>query len=120
MKGKLTAVYIISTQSLKEIWKSGLRPDAIFGGSDGITSGALRFLFEQKVNIPQDISIIGYESSILSEYSPINLTVIDAHKEKMGEEACRALLKRIGQPRSNTVYLGIPPTLSHGTSVLAR
>ena len=107
-------------KALKEIWESGIRPDAIFGASDGITSGALRFLFEQKVNIPQDISIIGYESSILSEYSPINLTVIDAHKEKMGEEACRALLKRIGQPRSNTVYLGIPPTLSHGTSVLAR
>ncbi len=105
---------------LKEVWESGLRPDAIFGASDGITSGAMRFLFEQKVNIPQDLSIIGYESSILSEYSPVNLTVIDAHKEKMGEEACRALLKRIEKPRSNTVWLGIPPTLSHGTSVIER
>ncbi|AEY67185.1 LacI family DNA-binding transcriptional regulator [Clostridium sp. BNL1100] len=107
-------------KSLKEIWESGLRPDAIFGASDGITSGAMRFLFEQKVNIPEDLSVIGYESSILSEYSPVNLTVIDAHKEKMGEEACRALLKRIEKPRSNTVWLGIPPTLSHGSSVIQR
>ncbi len=107
-------------KSFKEVWDSGLRPDAVFGGSDGITSGAMRFLFEQKVNIPEDVSLIGYESSILSEYSPVNLTVIDAHKEKMGEEACRALLKRIEMPRSNTVWLGIPPTLTHGSSVIER
>lgn len=107
-------------KSMKEVWESGLRPDAIFCGSDGITSGAIRFLIEQKIQIPQDLSIIGYESSILSEYSPIDLTVIDAHKEKMGEEACRALLNRIERPRSNTVWLGIPPTLLHGASVINR
>lgn len=106
--------------SLKAVWESGLRPDAVFGGSDGITTGAMRFLYEQRVKIPEDLSIIGYESSILSEYSPVNLTVIDAHKEKMGEEACRALLKRIEKPRSNTVWLSIPPTLLHGASVTER
>lgn len=100
-----------------EAWEDGLRPDAVFGASDGITAGVLRFLYEKKLRVPDDISVVSFESSILSEYSPVPLTVIDAHKEKMGEEACAALLNRIHHPRASIVSLEISPTLVRGKSV---
>lgn len=104
-------------QAVRQAWEAGIRPDAVFGASDGITGGILRFLYEENLRIPDDISLIGYESSILSEYAPVPLTVIDAHKEKMGEEACKALLNRINHPRASQVNLEISPTLIHGKSI---
>ena len=105
---------------LGELWAEGYRPDGIFGGSDGISAGAVRFLYQKGVRIPDDISLIGYESSILSQYACIPITVIDTHKEKMGEEACRVLLNRIERPKSTPVSLAMEPTLIHGASIAQR
>lgn len=105
---------------IKQLWESEYRPDAIFGASDGITSGILRFLYENKLRIPEDISLLGYEDSILSTYSSPALTVIDAHKEKMGKEACSVLINRINKPRSKVVNLNIAPSLIIRDSVICR
>lgn len=105
---------------IKELWEKGYRPDAIFGASDGITSGILRFLYDKSIRVPDDISVLGYEDSILSEYSSPALTVIDAHKEIMGKEACSVLINRIKKPKSKFVNLTIEPTLIIRNSVLPR
>lgn len=104
-------------KSIKEIWHSGERPDAILGGSDGITSGIIRFLYEQNIRVPDQVSLVGYERSVTSEHSAIPYTVIDPHKEKMGIEACRALLNRILRPRSEIVSLKISPSIIRYGSV---
>ena len=51
--------------ALQALWEQGLRPDAVFGGSDGLTSGASRFLYERALRIPDDISVLGYEDSTI-------------------------------------------------------
>jgi LacI family transcriptional regulator/LacI family purine nucleotide synthesis repressor len=107
-------------EGIKELWEKGYRPDAVFGSSDGITSGILRFLYEKAIRIPDDISVLGYEDSILSEYSSPALTVIDAHKEIMGKEACSVLMNRIKKPKSKIVNLSIEPSLIIRNSVLCR
>lgn len=105
---------------IKELWERGYRPDAVFGASDGITSGILRFLYDKAVRIPDDISVLGYEDSILSEYSSPALTVIDAHKEVLGAEACSVLINRIKKPKSKVVHLNIQPSLIIRSSVISR
>ena len=105
---------------IKQLWEKGYRPDAVFGASDGITSGILRFLYDKAIRIPDDISVLGYEDSILSEYSSPALTVIDAHKEMMGEQACSVLLNRIKKPRVKVVNLNIAPSLIVRSSVISR
>lgn len=105
---------------LKQLWEDGYRPDAVFGASDGITSGILRFLYDSAIRVPDDMSVLGYEDSILSEYSSPAITVIDAHKEIMGKEACSVLINRIKKPRSKVVNLNIAPSLIVRNSVLCR
>lgn len=104
-------------QAFKSVLDSGFKPDAVLAGSDGITAGVLRLLYERRLYIPEDISVIGYENSLLSAYSPRPLTVIDAQKEKMGEEACRILLNRINKPRSKEVTIEIEPNIIEQGSV---
>ena len=106
--------------ALRSLWENGVRPDAVFGASDGITSGAMRLLYEKGVRIPDDISVLGYEDSLLAEYASPALTVIDAHKEQMGKEACAVLMNRIKKPRAKVVSLNLEPSLIIRDSVRAR
>ncbi|NGP43829.1 LacI family transcriptional regulator [Bacillaceae bacterium SIJ1] len=84
--------------AMKEIWESGTRPDAVLAASDGIAVGAMRYLYDIKVRIPEDISVMSYEQSIISEHAIPALTTMDINKERMGEEASRLLLNRIKYP----------------------
>ncbi len=106
--------------ALRKLWEQGIRPDAVFCGSDGLTSGAVRFLYELGIRIPEDISVLGYEDSILAEYASPALTVIDAHKETMGKEASAVLINRIKKPRAKEVTLTIKPSLIIRDSVRSR
>ena len=107
-------------EALRTLWEQGVRPDAVFGGSDGLTAGANRFLYEQGLRIPDDVSVLGYEDSILAEYASPALTVIDAQKEIMGKEASSVLINRIKKPRSKVVSLTIKPSLIIRDSVRSR
>lgn len=106
--------------AIKEIWESGIRPDGILAANDSIALGIMRYLYEQKVYIPDDISIIGYEDSILSGYAVPALSTVDINKELIGEEACKILLNRIARPKSKRVSLTLPTKLVHRDSVIDR
>lgn len=107
-------------KALSSLWEQGIRPDAVFGGSDGLTSGATRFLYEHSIRIPDDISVLGYEDSILAEYASPALTVVDAHKETLGKKASEMLINRINKPRAKEMNLTIQPSLIIRDSVRSR
>lgn len=98
-------------KAMSNLWDMKIRPTAIIGGFDCITIGALRFLYEKGLNCPNDISAIGFEDSILAEYSYPPLTTVRIHKEQIGVEACKILLNRINKPNAKTVKLIIEPDL---------
>lgn len=102
---------------MKEMWESGIRPTAILGGYDCIALGALRFLSNEGLRCPEDISVIGYEDNILAEYSNPPLTTIRVFKRKLGLEACKVLFNRIKKPNAKNVKLIIEPELEIRGSV---
>jgi DNA-binding LacI/PurR family transcriptional regulator len=105
---------------IKYCWESGIRPDGIFMANDTLALGAMRFLHEQKVRVPDDISIIGYEDSILAGYAVPPLTTINISKPKMGEQAAQLMLERIRNPRKKFAALAIEPVLVERSSVIRR
>ena len=107
-------------QAIKYCWEQGLRPDAVFSANDYFALGVMRFLYEQKVRVPEDISVIGYEDSILAGYAVPPLTTISIAKAKMGEEAARLMLDRIKNPKKRYVSLKIKPVLVERATVLRR
>lgn len=106
--------------AIKKIWESGARPDGILAANDSIALGIMRYLYEQKVHIPEDVSIMSYEDSILSGYAVPAVSTVDIDKERMGEEACRILLNRMARPKSKKVSMVLPTKLVHRDSVIDR
>lgn len=84
--------------AIKKLWEAGARPDGIAAANEPIAMGVMRYLFEQGVRIPEDISIVGYEASTLGGYASPPLTSVNIHKEQMGAIAARMLIKRIENP----------------------
>lgn len=71
------------------------RPTAVLIGSDPMAVGALRALQENGVNVPEEMSIIGFDDIEISAYLHPPLTTVRAHTELMGRTAAQLLLERI-------------------------
>jgi LacI family transcriptional regulator/LacI family purine nucleotide synthesis repressor len=107
-------------ETIEYCWETGIRPDGIFMANDTLALGVMRFLHERKVRVPDDISIIGYEDSILAGYAVPPLTTINISKPKMGESAAQLMLERIRNPRKKFASLVIEPALVERSSVIRR
>lgn len=84
--------------TFKAFWEKGNHPDAILAANGYLAKGVMRFLYEQHIRIPDDISVVAYEDSAVSGYATPALTTVNIHKEQMGEIAAHCLLERIQNP----------------------
>lgn len=83
-------------------------PTAVFTGSDSISSGVLRYLYEQRLMVPEDISVATFDDSILTEYGTPPLTSVNMNKELIGIEGYKALLNRIENPDTERKFVIVP------------
>ncbi|KHE72228.1 LacI family DNA-binding transcriptional regulator [Halobacillus sp. BBL2006] len=65
---------------------------AVFSASDEIAVGAIAAAYKLGINIPEDVSIIGYDNLKLSEMSVPPLTTISQPFQRMGEKAIEMVL----------------------------
>lgn len=65
------------------LWREGLEFDAVMTSTDALAAGAVKFAFEANLRIPQELSIIGYNNSILSHCTTPELTSIDSKVEAL-------------------------------------
>ena len=103
--------------AMKQLWESGARPDGLVTAHEAIALGAMRYLYEQGVRIPEDISITSYETSVLGGYSIPPLTSVNVKKEEMGAIAAGMLLHRIAHPDAPLQQHIIDPELVVRASV---
>lgn len=107
-------------ETFKNFWAAGNRPDSIITANANIALGVMRYLYEQKVRVPEDISIIAYEDSALCGYSAPALTSINIQKDLMGQKAAECLLSRIKEPDREPERITISPFLVRRDSVANR
>ena len=84
--------------AMKDLWESGARPDGLVTAHEAIALGAMRYLHEQGVRVPEEVSVTSYETSVLGGYSIPPLTSVNIKKEEMGAIAARMLLNRMDHP----------------------
>ncbi len=104
-------------EAARRLWSSGEHPTAVIGSTDCVAVGAMRYFYENGIYCPRDISLIGFEDSILSEYCVPPLTSICVRKDVLGEEGAKILFNRIQNPKSKHVKLTIEPELIRRSSV---
>jgi DNA-binding LacI/PurR family transcriptional regulator len=75
------------------------RPDAIVGLSDKLTVGVLRILKNKHIRIPEDIALLGFSNSDLTELLNPSLTTVRQPAFEMGEIATDLLIQLIESKR---------------------
>ncbi len=68
--------------------------------NDLLAAGALRYLREQGIAVPDEMAIVGYDGMELSELVSPSLTTVEQQSLRMGAEAVRLLVRRIREPET--------------------
>lgn len=90
------------------------RPTAIFAGSDLQALGVLEAVRELGMQVPQDLSLVGYDDIPISMWVSPRLTTIRQPLRRMAEEAAR-LVVQMGQAPLESV-----PRMDLATSLVVR
>lgn len=75
--------------------EQGVKMDGIVCYNDQTAFEVIHVLNGKGIRVPEDISITGYDNSLISESGPVKLTTISHPKEKLGEMAAELLLEKI-------------------------
>ncbi len=82
---------------------------AIICGSDLMALGAIRAVRERGLKVPADVSVVGYDDSMLIAFTDPPLTTVRQAVSAMGSAAVRALLDEIhGTPAPRAEYVFRP------------
>jgi LacI family transcriptional regulator len=89
------------------------RPTALVAGGNQILVGALRAIQQERLKVPEDLSLVTCDRTELAAVYPGPITVIDRDLAELGHTAARLLLERISDPA------GRPPRrIMLGTSLI--
>ncbi|WP_405096746.1 LacI family DNA-binding transcriptional regulator [Oceanobacillus sp. FSL H7-0719] len=72
--------------------------DGLFVGNDVMGAGALKAIEELEMQVPHDISIIGFDGISLGETTTPTLTTVAQPIYKMGSRAAELLIEQINDP----------------------
>jgi LacI family transcriptional regulator len=76
---------------------------AVVAYSDAVAAGALRAIYEARLRVPDDISVIGFDD-VIAEICVPPLTSVAPPKKELGQAALTLLLEQMdGQPRRSVV-----------------
>lgn len=104
-------------QAFKELINKKLKFTSIFAASDSLALGAMSAAKDMGYNIPEDLSIIGFDDVALSNQVKPNLTTMHVMKKEMGETAAKLLFELISDQRSYPVNVVLPVSLVERNSV---
>ena len=101
-------------EATKRLLECEERPTAIFCAGDLMAIGAMKALHEAGLNVPDDISLVGFDDIDLASYVSPSLTTIRQRRNEIGERAAQCLLQMIDESQI------IPPIVTVPTELIVR
>lgn len=98
-------------EAIDKLCSNGIHFTALFAQNDRMAIGAIRALREQGLNVPQDVSVIGFDDLPLASYFDPPLTTMRQDMFGIGREAARLLIRAFEQPDSPRCQLHLPAEL---------
>lgn len=100
----------------RRLFDDGAPPTAIFTVNDLVAAGALNALASLGVSVPDDVSLVGYDNTLLSSLGQTSLTSVNQPTAVMGQLAMSSLVERIEDDRERAVHHLLAPSLIERTS----
>ena len=97
--------------AMTEILESGNFPTAVFAPNDFAALGAMEAIDAAGLDIPGDISLVGYDNLALAALPRIGLTTIGQPRADLGREAVHLVLERLDEQRESARHVVVPPNL---------
>ncbi|MBP7506633.1 MAG: LacI family DNA-binding transcriptional regulator [Prolixibacteraceae bacterium] len=79
----------------EEILKMKQRPDGIFISNDACAAGCMRTLKNNKIRIPQDIAVAGFNNDPITRLVEPKLTTVDYPGYEMGEMVAKLIINHL-------------------------
>ncbi len=98
-------------EAMGEIWRNELKPTAIFSASDKMAIGALNYCLDHGLDVPEDISIAGFDNMELATAVRPALTTIHQDQVEKGIKTAEILLDLIKKEEEESYNIQLPYTL---------
>lgn len=100
-----------SKEEVMKLINSKERPTAIFACNDLMAVGVMSACNDLGLKIPEDMSIIGFDNTLLSKISHPKLTTVDLKMEEVGRKAAEKMLDVIDNKESRRVKVVLNTSL---------
>jgi DNA-binding LacI/PurR family transcriptional regulator len=92
----------------------------VFAANDMVAAGLLGGFDRAGVEVPLDVSIVGYDNISIAHLAHVSLTTVDQPRTEMGRLALELLLDRIENRRPREVRLIEPSLVVRSTTAPPR
>ncbi len=97
---------------LLQLYKNGLRFSAVVASDDHLALGAVKFARRAGLSVPGDLSVIGYNNSMLTRCADPELTSVDVHLEELCQQLVTKLMQVLAG-ESVTTLTSLPAHIHH-------
>lgn len=100
-----------SQQIVDEIIQLNPRPTVLMTIDELSAMSMMSALYKRRLSIPDDISIVSFNNSLLSKISSPPLTTMDIHPYQLGHETAKSLINQLKYPEAMKHNILVPTTI---------
>jgi LacI family transcriptional regulator len=110
-------------QALSDLMAQDPAPTAVFCGNDVIAMGVCNAARALGINIPQDLTVIGFDDIPMARWEVFELTTVQTDLTQLAAATADLLFRRIADPTVDTARVVLPARLvlrgTHATATAA-